>query len=30
MKKYTVTVGIPAHNEEANILYAIESVKGDE
>lgn len=26
MKKYTVTVGIPAHNEEANIYYTIQSV----
>ena len=32
MKKYTVTIGIPAHNEEANIAYLLESVlcqKGD-
>lgn len=26
MKKYTVTVGISAHNEEANIYYTIQSI----
>jgi cellulose synthase/poly-beta-1,6-N-acetylglucosamine synthase-like glycosyltransferase len=32
MNKYTVTIGIPAHNEEANIGYLLESIlqqKGD-